>query len=490
MVKYLFYLALCWYSLPIYAQTYTINTVPDPKSSPSRNFVSNPDAILSEQTVLQINQLLWQVEDSTTAQVAVVALNSIGDATPKDFAHDLFNHWGLGYAKKDNGLLILLVLDQRRVEFETGYGMEAIFTDALCKRIQTQKMVPHFKNADYNTGVLEAVQSISQILLQPDVATDVYDPSKFDSNFGLPPTTGSALLVSFCMTVLALMMWVFRAATRSGNKVKEAIDRAVYKDPKRNLQIALLYFVLPLCIGLLLLFSDVLEQFTFLAVLPWVYAYILLMVVWGRLKREEIFDKIYDKLPDASKYEHLSAATNRYWIDAILFPIPMLWFWYQNRQRLHHLRYHPRKSAGGSELFLLSDAEKTAYLLANQQKEEELGTVSYDVWQNSAQSDTEVIGYEDLANFKYERCTKCGSKTYCLDKKETTIRATVSAEGLALHHYVCKACNYTRIKEVTLPKLPPPSTSGSGGSGGSSSSSGGSSWGGGSSGGGGSGSSW
>src|SRR5689334_6234423 len=61
---------------------YTVETVPDPKLSPGWNYVSNPDSVISASTVEEINTSLKSLEDSTTAQVAVVILNSIGDEVP------------------------------------------------------------------------------------------------------------------------------------------------------------------------------------------------------------------------------------------------------------------------------------------------------------------------------------------------------------------------------------------------------------------------
>jgi uncharacterized protein len=108
---------------------YTVETVPDPKSSPSYHYVSNPDGVIEESTVAQIDSLLANLEKTTTSQVAVVVLNSIGETVPKTFATKLFNYWGIGDREKDNGLLILMVMDQRSIEFETGKGMEGVLPD-------------------------------------------------------------------------------------------------------------------------------------------------------------------------------------------------------------------------------------------------------------------------------------------------------------------------------------------------------------------------
>lgn len=122
--------------------------------------------------------MLVALEDSTTAQVAVVFVNSIGEQIPEDFATALFKKWGIGYDKKDNGLLMLFVKDKRRMEFETGFGLEGILPDAICKRIQTEKMVPYAKIGSYDKAVIEGVKAVSANRPKPKSVEEVYDETK------------------------------------------------------------------------------------------------------------------------------------------------------------------------------------------------------------------------------------------------------------------------------------------------------------------------
>ena len=96
-------------------EIYKVTDVPNPRNESSSNWVSNPNQILDESYVWEINNMLSQLEDSLSIEVAVVALSSIGEDIPAEFAHKLFEHWGIGKKADDNGLLILLVLDQRKV---------------------------------------------------------------------------------------------------------------------------------------------------------------------------------------------------------------------------------------------------------------------------------------------------------------------------------------------------------------------------------------
>ena len=111
--------------------------------------MSDPDGVIGADAVAEINAIAAAVEDSSTAEIAVVVLTSVGDQNPKDFSTALFNHWGIGKADKDNGLLILTIMDQRRTEFETGYGMEGVLPDVLCYRVGMQVLVPYFQQGEY-----------------------------------------------------------------------------------------------------------------------------------------------------------------------------------------------------------------------------------------------------------------------------------------------------------------------------------------------------
>lgn len=111
-----------------------------------------------------INRVLDKLEADVGAEVAVVTVYSIGPDVPKDFATVLFEHWGIGKAGQDNGVLILHVVDQRRVEIETGYGAEQVLTDARAKRIIDEVTIPFFKAESFGDGHYETVRAIDHAL--------------------------------------------------------------------------------------------------------------------------------------------------------------------------------------------------------------------------------------------------------------------------------------------------------------------------------------
>jgi uncharacterized protein len=159
---------------------WTVKTVPDPKTT-GTGFVSNPDDILSKQELTYLDSIIKNAQDSSKAEIAIVILNSIGDEVPKTFANQIFNLWGIGNKETNNGVLILSVMDQRRIEFETGYGIEPILTDAKCFDIQQEFMVPRFKEGNYGKGIIDGTNEIVRILFgrtQDIKPTDLdYSPS-------------------------------------------------------------------------------------------------------------------------------------------------------------------------------------------------------------------------------------------------------------------------------------------------------------------------
>ena len=163
---------VCLFScLSLFAATdYTVETIPNVRLTNRLNHVSDPDDLIQSQDEARINQALNLLEDSLGIEVAVVAVESIGENDARLFATDLFKHWGLGQKNRDNGLLIQLVTEptQRSVVFETGYGIEGVLPDAICYRLQQRYMIPDMKAGDYSGGMLKGVIAVTQYLLSSE----------------------------------------------------------------------------------------------------------------------------------------------------------------------------------------------------------------------------------------------------------------------------------------------------------------------------------
>ena len=90
----------------------------------------------------------------------VATVTSLEGQEIEPYANELFRNWKLGEAKKNNGLLLLVAPNERRVRIEVGYGLEGTLTDALSKVIITNAITPRFKAGDFSDGITRGVDDI------------------------------------------------------------------------------------------------------------------------------------------------------------------------------------------------------------------------------------------------------------------------------------------------------------------------------------------
>ena len=175
-------------------KAYSIESVPNVYAQDRRLHVSDPNGLLMQETQAEINRMLTLLEDSTGIQSMVVMLPSIGHEDIFDFAHNLFRHWGIGNKESNNGMLIVYVADQRKIRFTTGYGLEGILPDAMCKRIQSRYMIPHFREGNTDLGMLEGTKAVVSVL---------------DGSMKADNTEEEASLWEILLTLGAIMLIIF-----------------------------------------------------------------------------------------------------------------------------------------------------------------------------------------------------------------------------------------------------------------------------------------
>ena len=277
MTKLIALFTFLFISIAAFGQTvYTVETIPDPKQT-GGGYVSNPDGVIDASTLQNINAVLAALEDSTTIQVAVVVVNSIGDEVPGDFRTKLFRHWGIGQEDNNNGLLILLVMDQRRMEFEVGYGLEGILTDIMCVRIQQTYMVPLAKEGRMSEAVLAGVMQVNQILTDPQYRDEVYADSLNNASnnaWWKDPVSGMGLGV--IGGIYALIAYAIFANRKSSLKKAPGYVKNNYSDAYTKTKFGLLNIGAP---AGLLAWQEIegsLRIFEFAAILYGIFLIILL----------------------------------------------------------------------------------------------------------------------------------------------------------------------------------------------------------------------
>ena len=163
MRKILFILSLLG-CLSIQAKEYTIKEIPMVHLQDRTRYVSNPANILSASAVATMDSILFALEQKTGIQTLVVVVTGIEGGDCFDFAYRLGKEMGVGQKERDNGLVILLSTDERCIQFATGYGLEGVLPDAICKRIQSRYMVEHLGKEDWDTGMVEGIRAVNGYL--------------------------------------------------------------------------------------------------------------------------------------------------------------------------------------------------------------------------------------------------------------------------------------------------------------------------------------
>lgn len=141
-------------------KVFTPDNLPKVHLQDRTKYVCNPSGILSQSATDSIDAMLYRLEEKTGIETVVAAVPSIGEVEAFDFCHELLNSWGVGKKGKDNGLVVLLVVDQRMIQFYTGYGLEGDLPDAICKRIQMQDMIPYLKDNKWDEGMVAGMTKV------------------------------------------------------------------------------------------------------------------------------------------------------------------------------------------------------------------------------------------------------------------------------------------------------------------------------------------
>jgi uncharacterized protein len=155
MKKTLLLLPFLIFSAGVHAQL----SFPEPSG-----YVNDFANILSEESEQQITAVIERIKESNSAEVAVVTIQSLEGNEINYYSVELGRAWGIGNAERDDGVLFLTSVDDRKTYIATGYGTEGYITDAQAFWITDQVVVPYFRNGDYEGGILAGTEKIALAL--------------------------------------------------------------------------------------------------------------------------------------------------------------------------------------------------------------------------------------------------------------------------------------------------------------------------------------
>ena len=185
---------------------FTVQTVPNPHTVNAKDYVCNPDALISQQTKTKINDICVSLHEKTGVELVFVLLGDIGESDAFYFSQNLFNTWGIGDKKANTGMLVFLAAQSHDVQLRTGGGLEGIMTDAVCSDIVYDIIIPLMREGKTDKAMMEAAEAIQAQLLSTSAQAELllgYRPQKSHE--------GAFNFMSFiCLFVMLIATWKYR----------------------------------------------------------------------------------------------------------------------------------------------------------------------------------------------------------------------------------------------------------------------------------------
>ena len=196
--------------------SFAIN-IPEPTND---FFVNDFAGVISEEDEQKIMKIGADLYSQTTAQIVVVTVHSLDGNEVNDYALELGREWGVGSKETNNGVVLLLSVNDREVTIQVGYGLEGCLTDAGTGRILDDYAIPYLSNNDFSTGLLEAYKAIVGdvcteygVELNPNyqITYDDYD-YHYSNDLSDTDDFGSIMLFATALVLVLLILFISKHA--------------------------------------------------------------------------------------------------------------------------------------------------------------------------------------------------------------------------------------------------------------------------------------
>ena len=161
----------------------------------------------------EIDHRLDLLEQKTSSEIAVATVRSLDGMASSDYANRLFKQWGVGQAKTDNGVLVVVAIDDRDMAIEVGYGLEGVLPDGLAGQIIRDDFTPRFREGDYSGGIRDGVMRLADIVEKQQVLTPE-QLAQFNAG-GAPPALSLLIGVLFFGVFVAIGFGLLGVGLRS-----------------------------------------------------------------------------------------------------------------------------------------------------------------------------------------------------------------------------------------------------------------------------------
>lgn len=172
--------------------------------SKPQNFINDYASILSAKDKNSLEVIISNFEKQTSNEIAVVIIPSLDGDTVENVAQNIFTKWGIGKKDKNNGVLLLIAIAERRTRIHTGYGVEGDLTDLATSYIQSEIMAPAFRENNYYLGINNALGKIMGSLAGNNIIPQGYSENK-----------KSGMSFEFFIFAFIILQWIIAILGRS-----------------------------------------------------------------------------------------------------------------------------------------------------------------------------------------------------------------------------------------------------------------------------------
>lgn len=198
---------LLFFTVPVSA-----SSIPGPTDD---FYVDDFAGLLNDDCFNYIMNIAVELEEKTGAQVVVATVESLDGSDIETYANEMFRKYGIGDAKENNGVLILLAHGDRKIRIEVGYGLEGAINDAKAGRILDNYVIPYLKDDRWDEGILNGFDAVVQeIAKEYDVEISSNLPVEYERHEGTSDNTETYLYVA--LLVLVIIIAIFSKNSGSG----------------------------------------------------------------------------------------------------------------------------------------------------------------------------------------------------------------------------------------------------------------------------------
>ncbi len=167
---------------------------------------------LTAAEIQTISKKLIDFEAQQSTQIAIVIISSLGSRTVEQYANELYRAWGIGQKGKDNGVLVLVAKNDRKMRIETGYGAEGAISDLAAQQIITDILRPNFKNNAYGKGLSEAADKLMSLIMN-----EYSNADRANSSVNEEAIVTIISVVIFILIAILILYVLYRIGNAIGN---------------------------------------------------------------------------------------------------------------------------------------------------------------------------------------------------------------------------------------------------------------------------------